>query len=134
MRRILAAVALWAVGTLGVGADAPEASAVDSGVPELVVDLAPATGFVPLDSGDPVVPYRFQVSAFDQERRHIYGSASAFVRPGQDRVVDETRAESRVLGSIRFGTDGVAMYTAELQRNGRSVARTSATVRVVPPR
>jgi hypothetical protein len=98
----------------------------------LVVRLAPSTGVVPLDAEARVAPYTFQILALDRQARKAYASAQTFVRPGQSRSVDEKTDQARVRGAVSLNSSGTATYSAELIRQGRAVARSSATVRLEP--
>ena len=126
MTRIFTAILAVAVAAAGVG---EERKASEGAAPELVVSLAPATGFVPLDTADRLAPYRFQLSAVGAERRYSWGSGETLVEPGRSGSFDKSGAGGRVRASVKLAEDGLASDTAELLVGGKTVARTSATVR-----
>jgi len=101
--------------------------------PELVISLMPAVGVLPAEGSDEQAPYRFQVSAgVGQAERRLHVMAEALVRPGQAREADRVSRQARVHGSVKIHENGLASYKAELILDGRTVARTSATVKVKP--
>lgn len=65
--------------------------------------------------------------------RHSYGSGETLVRPGQSGSFDKSGTGGRVRASVDSG-DGLATYTAELLVEGKTIARTSATVRLSRPK
>ncbi len=126
MTRTLTALLMLGLVTPAVGTDnvGPSRDAV----PELVVLLAPAEGMVPLDAADQVAPYRFFVTALDRDTRTQFGSNDVLVRSGQKRAIEG----SQLRGSVDLSKDGSAKYSVEFLRDGKVVARTSATVRITP--
>jgi hypothetical protein len=108
----------------------PGQTLVTDGVPELIVTLMPAVGVVPADGTEEAAPYRFQVSAMDLERRHGLGRAEVPVRTGQVKEADSVSREGRIHGLVNLRENGLATYKAELTVDGRTVARTSATIKV----
>jgi hypothetical protein len=114
----------------GAGTAAEQPLPPEGSIPELIVFLTPAEGMVPVDLSDRFVPYRSWIVAVDQESRHSYGSVQMLVRFGQKRSVDRGSDDSRIRGWVDLQDDGLAKYRAELILRGRTMARTSATVRV----
>lgn len=122
MARVLAAVLL--LGLLSTNATSNMTSTPPEDVPELIVSLALAEGFVPLEESDEV-PYRFRVLALAPEGRRG-GSSEVLLRLGQKRDLKP----GAIRGSVHLREDGLASYRAELVIDGRVVARTRATVKV----
>jgi len=122
MVRVLAAVLV--LGLLSTNAGSDVTSTPQKGVPELVVSLALAEGFVPLEESDHV-PYRFRVIALDPEARRG-GSSEVLLRLGQKRDLKP----GAIRGSVHLREDGLATYRAEIVVDGKIVARTRATVKV----
>jgi hypothetical protein len=118
--------------TAQTGADNPRPP--EGSIPELVVSLQPSFGVVPLDEADRVAPYTFSVNAQDREHYYAYGGAQVFVRLGQSRAIDRPSAFGRLRGTVDLREDGLAKYRVELIVDGKTVARTRATVRVVLPK
>lgn len=122
MVRVLGAVLL--LGFLSTNATSDTTSTPAEEVPELIVSLALAEGFVPLEESDHV-PYRFRVLALAPEGRRG-GSSEVLLRLGQKRDLKP----GPIRGSVHLREDGLATYRAELVVDGKIVARTRATVKV----
>jgi hypothetical protein len=99
-------------------------------VPEIVVSVQPSSGVVPLDAEDGAAPYTFSVHTFDSQR--WYAGAQLFVRLGQKRQIDRGNEETRIRGYVELTEDGLARYRLELSAHGKTVARTSAMIKVAP--
>jgi hypothetical protein len=128
-RRIAASLVIALISTLSQG---EEASPSDGGIPELVVSILPSVGVVPLDAEDRFAPYTFSVHSFDRESKRWYAGVQLFVRPGQNRLINSGNEKTRLRGYIELGEDGLAKYRLELTADGKTLARTSATIKVVP--
>jgi len=125
---------LTLIGTVLPAIATGQKTGLPEATPELIVSLMPATGFVPLASEDYLAPYRFQVSAVDTANQYSYGSAETVVNPGQARTVSKGTPAGQIRASVRLAEDGLVSYAAEIVSAGRTLARTSATVRVQPAR
>lgn len=124
MARVLGALLILGLVSPTAGSDV--ATPPPRGVPEVVVSLDLAQGYIPLDDADHV-PYRFVVTAMDPDTRRLYALSDVLVRPGQKRDLAGGRPFH---GSVDLRGDGSASYRVELTIDGRIVARTRATMKL----